>query len=140
MVADAIEAWVEAASATGRAVPLPRAIDDEYSGRFLLRVTRRLHAQLARAARREGVSLNQYCSTALAESIGADETRQAFVTTRFAALTAQAEQPASLARGVKVSENAALFQIVGEWEVKRPRTSTTAWPAMMQPAGKEITQ
>jgi predicted RNase H-like HicB family nuclease len=142
MVADAIEAWVEAASANRRAVPLPRPVDDEYSGRFLLRVTRRLHAQLARAARREGVSLNAYCSTALAESIGADETRQAFVTTRFAALTALAEQPASTAPSVRVTETAALFQIVGEhwWDVKRPRTSTTALPAMMQPAGKEITQ
>ncbi len=110
MVADAIEAWVEAASASGRAIPLPRAVDEEHSGRFLLRVPRKLHAQLARIAHREGVSLNTYCATALAESVGASETRRAFVTTRFATPVATA------------------------------RTGTIDFPAVMQATGKGVTQ
>lgn len=59
---DAIGAWLKAAKADGRAIPeatLP-AVDSGYSGKFLMRVPRRLHADLARNAKREGVSLNQY--------------------------------------------------------------------------------
>src|SRR5690242_12551639 len=63
LVEDAIDAWVEAAEADGRDVPLPAPPDEEYSGRFVLRIAKHLHAQLARQARREGVSLNAYCAT-----------------------------------------------------------------------------
>lgn len=70
MVSDAIDAWVSAALATGRSVPASRLLTDAYSGRFVLRVTRSLHAQLARLARQEGVSLNAYCAMALAEAAG----------------------------------------------------------------------
>jgi antitoxin HicB len=83
MAADAIEAWVEAAAATGRAVPSPRAVDEELSGRFNLRISRRLHAQLARLARSESVSLNAYCSMALAEAVGAAQAQTDFVVARY---------------------------------------------------------
>lgn len=58
----AIAAWLEAAQAAGRAIPeaTPPQDDAAYSGRFLVRLPRRLHAELARNAKREGVSLNQY--------------------------------------------------------------------------------
>ncbi len=68
-VADAIEAWIAAARADGGPVPQPSIDDDEYSGRFLLRLPKGLHRQLARQARRERVSLNQYCSNALAQFV-----------------------------------------------------------------------
>jgi len=68
-VRNAIVAWLKAAKSAGRAIPEPTAPAGEegYSGRFLLRVPRRLHAQLARNAKREGVSLNQYVLYLLAE-------------------------------------------------------------------------
>ena len=61
-VHDAIAAWLEAAQAASRAIPEPTPPEDEsaFSGRFLVRLPRRLHAELARSAKREGVSLNQY--------------------------------------------------------------------------------
>lgn len=40
------------------------------SGRLLLRMPRTLHADLAQAAEREGTSLNQFITTALATKIG----------------------------------------------------------------------
>lgn len=65
----AVSAWIEAATAAGRSVPEPTLPLDEagYSGRFVLRVPRLLHADLARSAKREGVSLNQYLLYLLTE-------------------------------------------------------------------------
>ncbi len=66
---DAIAAWLEAAQAAGRVIPEPNPPQDDagYSGRFLVRLPRRLHADLARNAKREGVSLNQYLLFLLAD-------------------------------------------------------------------------
>ena len=58
-IEDAKRAWIEAAYEMGQDIPLPR-MEEEYSGRILLRLPRSLHQRLAQAARREGVSLNQY--------------------------------------------------------------------------------
>lgn len=41
-----------------------------YSGHFVLRLPRGLHAELSRQAREEGVSLNQYVATLLAGATG----------------------------------------------------------------------
>ena len=59
---DAIAAWIEAARAAGNPVPEPSApaSDHHHSGKVLVRMPRRLHAELAQAAKREDVSLNQY--------------------------------------------------------------------------------
>jgi antitoxin HicB len=75
LAADAIEGWIEAAKGEGRPVPPPSVADEEYSGRFLLRVPRSLHRRLAQQARREGTSLNSYCTAALAGSVGMAEAR-----------------------------------------------------------------
>ncbi len=65
----AIAVWIEAAQAAGREVPAPAPPQDDarYSGRLLVRLPRRLHADLARNAKREGVSLNQYLLFLLAD-------------------------------------------------------------------------
>ena len=64
----AVTAWLKAARAAGNAIPPPSRLDDHgYSGKFLLRVPKRLHAQLARAAKAQGVSLNQYVLYLLTE-------------------------------------------------------------------------
>ena len=49
---------LEMAYKEGRDIPLPRP-DIEYSGRFLLRVPKTLHAKLAAEAEREGTSINR---------------------------------------------------------------------------------
>ena len=65
----ALEAWIAPALARGQAVPVPRA-PAKHSGRLLLRMEPSLHAELARAAEREEVSLNQFVSNALAGAVG----------------------------------------------------------------------
>jgi len=57
--------WIEAEYDQGADIPLPSAPGD-YSGKFLLRVSRSLHRSLAMSAEREGISLNQYAATLLA--------------------------------------------------------------------------
>lgn len=66
---DAIAAWIKAAKSAKRTVPLPSRPGDElsHSGKFLMRVPRRLHAEMARAAKAQGVSLNQYVLYLLTE-------------------------------------------------------------------------
>ena len=70
---DAIAAWVQAAVAAGKSVPVPRVVQalEAYSGKFLVRVPRSLHARLARRAAQEGVSLNQFLTCVLAGEVGA---------------------------------------------------------------------
>jgi antitoxin HicB len=68
-IAEAQEAWIEAAMATGKPVPSPRANDD-YSGKFVVRVGRSVHRDLVRIALLEGTSLNALVSTVLARETG----------------------------------------------------------------------
>lgn len=65
---DAIAAWLAAQSAAGREAPLPSAMEpiSSYSGKFIVRVPRSLHARLAREAKTQGVSLNQWAANKLA--------------------------------------------------------------------------
>jgi antitoxin HicB len=58
--------WFEGRLEAGLAVPEPSELD-EYSGKFVLRITRGLHKSLQREAQRQGVSLNQYIGQILAE-------------------------------------------------------------------------
>lgn len=68
-VRDAMEGWISVALEDGVEIPEPRD-PKAFSGRFLLRVPRGLHAELAFQAEREGVSLNQYISATLAGATG----------------------------------------------------------------------
>jgi antitoxin HicB len=61
--------WLEVALEDGVEIPEPRD-PDAFSGRFLLRIPKSLHAELAERAELEGVSLNQYVSTTLARAVG----------------------------------------------------------------------
>lgn len=69
MIIDAMHAWLEIAIQDGIPVPLPQP-DEQYSGKFVIRVPRQLHRQLAEEAARQNVSLNQYVNYALALVIG----------------------------------------------------------------------
>jgi predicted RNase H-like HicB family nuclease len=54
-------------------LPIPESdllIQTKYSGKLSLRLSKRLHAQVARAADVEGVSINQYIVEAVAQAVG----------------------------------------------------------------------
>jgi antitoxin HicB len=68
-VAGAVAAWVETAEQEGKEVPEPKSAQS-HSGRLLLRMPQTLHAELARAAERERVSLNQFITDALSGALG----------------------------------------------------------------------
>ena len=57
---DAKREWLIAAMEDGIEIPEPDSLDD-YSGQFKLRIPKSLHRHLAQQAKREGVSMNQYC-------------------------------------------------------------------------------
>lgn len=62
--------WIEGRLEQGLAIPEPTASED-YSGRFVVRIARSTHAELARRAAREAVSLNHYVSTVFSRHLGA---------------------------------------------------------------------
>lgn len=64
-IEDTRRAWIEIQYEDGAEIPLPRT-EQQYSGRFLVRIPKGLHRQLAEEAKRQGVSLNQYVETMLA--------------------------------------------------------------------------
>jgi|Tabmets5t2r1_1033131.scaffolds.fasta_scaffold01632_4 antitoxin HicB len=64
----AMAKWIAAALEEGREIPEPKS-ETSHSGRLLLRMPRTLHADLTRASEREGVSLNQFITDALAAAV-----------------------------------------------------------------------
>lgn len=69
MIRDAMRGWIGVALEDGIPIPEPQP-DEEYSGKFVVRVPRSLHRQLVEAAQREGVSLNQFVNVALGMAVG----------------------------------------------------------------------
>jgi antitoxin HicB len=61
--------WINAALAQGQNIPDPME-SNEYSGKLVLRMPSGLHRRAALWAHREGVSLNQFINTSLAEAVG----------------------------------------------------------------------
>lgn len=89
-IEEARRLWIETAYEHGDEIPLP-PVDDAYSGRLLLRLPRALHRRLAREARRQDVSLNQYIVAQLAEgSVRGDLARLATEVERLRTELAQA--------------------------------------------------
>lgn len=64
-IEDTRRAWIEIQYEDGSEIPLPRT-EQRYSGKFVVRIPKGLHRQLAEEAKRQGVSLNQYVETILA--------------------------------------------------------------------------
>ncbi len=73
-VRDAMLGWLSVAIDDGIEIPEPRD-PASYSGRLLLRIPRSLHAELARQAELEGVSLNQFLAATLAHAVGLRHSR-----------------------------------------------------------------
>ncbi len=68
MIQDAMRGWLEIALEDNISIPEP-VPDEAYSGKFVVRLPRSLHRQLAETAEREGVSLNQFINVALAGAV-----------------------------------------------------------------------
>lgn len=77
---DAFESAIAAMVDMGRDIPAPSFKPDDVaapdlSGKFVTRVPKSIHAQLARCARAEGVSLNSLVLALLAEGLGRRSSR-----------------------------------------------------------------
>ena len=58
-IREAMEGWIETKLENGFAVPTPLD-SNKFSGKFVVRLPKSLHARLAGEAEKEGISLNQY--------------------------------------------------------------------------------
>jgi antitoxin HicB len=71
---EAFQSWVSARIQDAIPVPEPSRLEgrplDEYSGRFVQRIPRSLHAELAARAEAEGVSLNSLVLALIANGLG----------------------------------------------------------------------
>jgi predicted RNase H-like HicB family nuclease len=66
----AAQSWIQAALDQGQEIPEPY-MNQGYGGRIALRLPKSLHRQAARLAERNGVSLNQFLVSTIAEGVGA---------------------------------------------------------------------
>jgi RNA polymerase sigma-B factor len=97
LVRPAMEAWLSAALAEKREIPMPNReaakakAAARHSGRFLVRMPSDLHEQLVRAAEREEVSLNRFVTDVLAASIDPGQRIQPSSSGRLAAVADESE-------------------------------------------------
>lgn len=64
---DAKREWLLATMEMGSEIPEPDELK-KYSGQFKIRMPKSLHKSLVLNAKKEGISLNQYCLTLLAQN------------------------------------------------------------------------
>ncbi|MCL2152664.1 MAG: type II toxin-antitoxin system HicB family antitoxin [Oscillospiraceae bacterium] len=64
-IREAMEGWIEVKLEFGDPIPEPIS-DNNYSGKFNIRIPKSLHRRLAMEAKNEGVSMNQYALYKLA--------------------------------------------------------------------------
>lgn len=68
-IEEAKQEWLQ--SMLKRNLPIPEpASDNQYSGKFIIRIPKSLHRNLAEESKREGISLNQFISNSLSYMIG----------------------------------------------------------------------
>ncbi len=63
---EALEGYIEAKLMTEMHIPLP-VKEDDFSGKFVVRIPKSLHQRLSIEAEQEGISLNQYAMYKLAK-------------------------------------------------------------------------
>lgn len=66
----ACELWLDAYHDSHGCYPESKEVKNDYSGRFVLRLPKSLHKNLAQTAEREGVSLNFFVVTLLSQKYG----------------------------------------------------------------------
>ena len=79
---DAKREWITAALEDGIVIHEPDDLEN-YSGQFKLRIPKSLHRSLTEHARREGISMNQYCVYLLSKNDAARENRTARAATQW---------------------------------------------------------
>ena len=57
---DAKREWIRSAIESNTDIPEPLS-DNDFSGQFKLRIPKSLHRSLSENAKKEGISMNQYC-------------------------------------------------------------------------------
>ena len=67
--------WMESMYEDGNELPLPGAYENQYSGKFNVRIPRSLHRKLDEMAEKEGVSLNHYLVSTLSRAVGQKESQ-----------------------------------------------------------------
>lgn len=67
---EAAKGWLLATLESGQNIPQPIENSNDFSGRLVLRIPKSIHKKASWIAEREGVSLNQFITSSLAESIG----------------------------------------------------------------------
>ncbi len=65
-IKDAMYDWIETAILNGDRVPTP----DKFSGKFTVRIPPSLHRDLIVKVNKEGISINQFITTAIARAVG----------------------------------------------------------------------
>ena len=65
-IKDAMYDWIETALLNGEKIPTPEG----FSGKFTVRIPPSLHKDLIRKVTKEGVSINQFITTAIARAVG----------------------------------------------------------------------
>jgi len=68
--------WIKAALEMGKEIPSPREQEEDFSGRILIRIPKTLHWRIARSARREGVSINQFLLSVITQGLTLSEVRE----------------------------------------------------------------
>lgn len=112
MAAEIRKLWIETAYEEGMDIP-PPSYPEEYSGKFLLRLPRSLHRQLAEGAERERVSLNHWVISILAR--GEAELR---IERRLDELD----------RRLREMQNEVRYHVRGVPSLRVPSTVADAWP------------
>ncbi|MDO9580433.1 MAG: toxin-antitoxin system HicB family antitoxin [Bacteroidales bacterium] len=74
MINDAMLGWLEIELEDGESIPEPRD-DEDFSGKFVLRVPKSMHRKLVETSFDEGVSLNQWLVSVVSEAMGRTGTR-----------------------------------------------------------------
>ena len=69
MIKDSMRNWIEVALEDGIIIPEPR-MEDDFSGKFVVRLPKSLHRELVELSEEEGVSLNTFVIQALARAVG----------------------------------------------------------------------
>ena len=76
MIEDAKRTWIEGSLEAGLPVPEPAiSAAHQPSGKLTLRLPRSLHRSIAEQAEHEGVSINQFITVVLAQTVGATPRR-----------------------------------------------------------------
>ncbi len=77
MLEENLEDWIAVCLEDGDDIPVPDEATALPSGKWVQRVPRSLHKKLVEASNEEGVSLNQFVLTCLAEAVGEQRAKQA---------------------------------------------------------------